>query len=210
MSDTETRVRTIVTDVLREHLRRRDGQAFVLDGLDTPERRLLAEWLLAAGLPLRDPDPERVEAVADALAGADAEPEVTRRAAIAAVVRCMVGADGLVALSCETRTTLVLDGATVAVAPLGGVPASIVAGWVGDATLPALLRGRDPGLLGPLDEALSRFFDRGEPLGGALADLPPDLARDVKTRLERVGVPAARPPLVPKVGGWTPGHDLAP
>jgi hypothetical protein len=209
MNDTQASVRTIVTDVLREHLRRRDGPAFVLDALETPERRLLAEWLLAAGLPLRDPDPERIEAVADALAGADCEAEVTRRAAVAAVVQSMVGAEGLVALSCETRTTLVLDAPTVAVAPLGGVPASVVAGWAGDTTLPALLRGR-PDLLGPLDEALSRFFDRGEPLGGALVDLPPDLARDVGTRLGRVGVPAARPPLVPKVGGWTPGHDLAP
>lgn len=106
----------------------------------------------------------------------------------------------------ETRTHLVLDGGRADAFPLGGVAATRVADWAGGVTAVRFLEGEGPDALPAVDRALGAFLDEGRSLADALAPLDPALADRIARRL-RAGVPAARPPIVPKLEGWTPGVD---
>jgi hypothetical protein len=211
----EHAARCVITDVVTEHVRVCGTAGVALAGPDGPERALLRRWFEDAPFIVAEPDPERVAELYAALVrvepdgGTDGE-GVDPRHALEVAAAVLADRQHLTMVTCETRTLLVLDGVRSNVVPLGDVPASAVQTWTGDATLPALLRTHPASLLEALDGALSAFLEHGRPLSTALAELPADLAQEVAATLRGRGVPAARPPLVPKLSRWTPGHDLAP
>jgi hypothetical protein len=200
----------VILDVLTEHVRVCGAAGVALAGPDGPERGLLRRWFADASFTVAEPDPGWVAELHAVLVGGGPGDHVAPRHALDAAAAVLADREHLVVVTCETRTLLVLDGARSEVMPLGDVPASIARTWAGDATLPALLRARPASLLEPLDQALTAFLEGGRPLAAALSQLPADLAQEVESILRGRGVPSARPPLVPKLGRWTPGHDLAP
>jgi hypothetical protein len=201
----ERRVRGVVAEVLREALRARGARGVVVTGPTGPERALLLRWLTAEGLEVAEPDPARVEAVARALAGGTGEPDEDARGfALGAVARHLAHPDHLV-LSPQTRTHLLLEGAAAGILPLGDLYASTVAVWARGVSLPATLAGRSE-RLAPVDRALAAFLEGGRPLAEALDPLPVAL-RPLVERALRHGSSRTRPPLVPKLGPWTPGID---
>jgi hypothetical protein len=163
-------------------------------------------WLADEGVEAHEPDADRVEGVARALVGAGAAPDRAARGhALSAVARHVAGRD-LLLLGPQTRTHLLLEGADAGILPLGDLYASTLAGWAGGVSLPASLAGRGEHL-GAVDGALAAFLDDGRPLVEALQPLPVEL-RPLVERALLHGSSATRPPLVPKLGRWTPGIDL--
>jgi hypothetical protein len=201
------------------------------------ERDLLVRWLTAESIPHALPDPERVRRVIEVLTaptGSDPGSDPRLRtgsasaqddrlgsdradrastAAVHAVAAALAGtmapaASEWIVVGTESRTHLLLEGSAPRVLPFGDLDASTLAAWAGGVRLPKPIAEHGAEWLAPVDRALSAFLEEGVGLDEALSPLPAALRDDLE-RILRRGAPDAGPPLVPKLGGWTPGLDLA-
>lgn len=180
----------------------------------TPERKLVAGWLGEIA-EVRTPDPDRVAAVAEALAGPDgAVGEEDGAVAAAAVGGLEATAADLLVVGAANRTVLLTTGAlrTAPLEALGDVYAGWILAWTGSCTRPHLRR-RGPPLsdeqLHRLDAALHLWLEGRGALTDALAALGPELRTSFGGTLRR-GTAYGRVALVPKLGRWTPGVDPSP
>lgn len=204
----ESHIARVIQGVLREAQEERGSRGFVLAGPPGPEGALIRRWLSGAGLTVREPGDEAVEAAARSLRASGVDAAHATEAARRAVAWAVAEAETLIEVGHETKTHLVLEGCTAPVVPLGDLWASQVSELAGGVAPPVLLRSEPPEMLIAVDRALASFLEGGCAWSEVTAELPDRVALSVRRGLRRAAN-ASRPPLVPKVSAWTPGLDLA-
>jgi len=170
-------VRSVVTAVAREAVRAAGASGILLHRPGTPEHTLFAEWAQAEGIRVVTVDE-------DEAAGPD-----------------------LLATDPANKLVLLLEGPSPGARflPLGDLWPDRVAARTEGATAPATLQG-DRDAVDAVVAALSAALEEGYGLGALEARLPTELAARVRAAVLRTA-PHFRPPLIPKLTGWTPGID---
>lgn len=191
-------VAVVVRGVVEAAVRDAGAAGLVLAAPAGAERALLERWLPGAHVP----SVERAAPLVDA-AGAGGEGEAWRAAA-----RLAAAEDGLLTAGIENKTLLLVGRARpgLDLLPLGDLWATQVRAMAGEAALPALLEGRGEGEVEAIEATLAAWLEEGHRL--TLHALSPDLAGALERSL-RGAHPYGRPAVVPKLGRWTAGIDLA-
>lgn len=198
----------VVAAVVQAEIARLGLGGAVLASPPGPESELLRRWL-APLTALRVPDAGAVADLAGALAAAGAPGHVLEALAWRAAAEALAHGEGLLPLGSTNKTQLLLDPAPLParVLPLGDVWASAVRAAVGSAALPPALAGAGPQLVAEVEAALASYLEGG---------VAPDRAFGPLGSLGHAAVRALnaaeknrRGLLVPKLGPWTVGCDLA-
>jgi hypothetical protein len=204
------RAQRLVTGVLAELLRSSEREGFVLSGAG-PEVAVLKRWLDQADLPFLVPEPEAVSAARSLQDSCASSPDPDAQISFLAG-HALATARGFIHAGPHNKTQLLLDPnrPPYSVFPLGDVFASEIGAWVGEASLPASLKGSDPRVVQAVDQALDRFYnvDRSKP--EPAFGLDPTTEGDLLAGWREVRKGWHSRPLIPKLGTATLGLDLDP
>jgi hypothetical protein len=198
----EARVAGVVIEVLRERLREEGARAIIVLEPISPEGSLLLRWCESEGLPAEAAEAPRREPGTDSIDALELE-----RAAARSRARRI---DALTANPLNRTALLLAVPPPEPLLPLGDVPASRVARWMGDWSAPGSVRALADaaGGIERLDAVLHDWLDRRVDMMAAFAALTGDAAQAVQTAFRRGRAARRATGLVPKLGWRTVGHDL--